>query len=302
MRNTFISWLCNTAKTDDRIILITADLGYSVIEPFAEEFPDRFINVGVAEQNMVGIAAGLASEGLRPYTYSIGIFPTFRCAEQLRNDVDYHNLPVCSCTVGSGVAYGALGYSHHAIQDLALMRSLPNTVIATPADPVEVRAVLDWHLNSQCPMYLRMHKSGEPVLHVKDPLIRPGFPIRISGSGKSETCIITHGFLAASTMAIVEEIGRDLDVYTLPLWGGAGSRDRICKLVNQYKRTITIEDHLLAGGMSSWILESLAINGFPINVKPICISQDHVGKVASESALLGPALVALKNALMDAGF
>jgi transketolase len=300
MRNTFINWLCDAARSDDRIILITADLGYSVIEPFANEYPDRFINVGVAEQNMVGIAAGLASEGLRPYTYSIGIFPTFRCAEQLRNDVDYHNLPVCSCTVGSGVAYGALGYSHHAIQDLALMRSLPKTIIATPADPVEVKATLNWHFDSQSPMYLRMHKSGEPSLHEKDLLINPGVPIRIFGPGNAETCVITHGFLATSALVIIKEANKNIDVYTLPLWGGTGSRDKICKLVNQYKSAITIEDHLLSGGMSSWILESLALNKSQTNIKPICISEDQVGMVASENALLSSVLLSLKNALMNA--
>lgn len=299
MRNTFISWLCDAAIADDRIILITADLGYSVIEPFANMFPDRFINAGVAEQNMVGIAAGLASEGLRPYTYSIGIFPTFRCAEQLRNDVDYHNLPVCSCTVGSGVAYGALGYSHHAIQDLALMRSLPNTIIATPADPAEVKAVLDWHLTSATPMYLRMHKSGEPSLHEKVPLISPGIPIRIYGSGKAETCVIAHGFLAASALKSVQDLNNSIDVYTLPLWSGAGSRDAICELINQYESTMTIEDHLLSGGMSSWIMESLALNGFPINIKPTCISESRVGMVASEGALLDSVLLSLKNALLN---
>ncbi len=299
MRNTFISWLCDAAKADDRIILITADLGYSVIEPFANMFPDRFINAGVAEQNMVGIAAGLASEGLRPYTYSIGIFPTFRCAEQLRNDVDYHNLSVCSCTVGSGVAYGALGYSHHTIQDLALMRTLPNTIIATPADPAEVKAVLEWHLISGTPMYLRMHKSGEPSMHENIPLISPGIPIRIYGSGKAETCVIAHGFLAASALKSVQDLNNSIDVYTLPLWSGAGSRDAICELINQYESTLTIEDHLLSGGMSSWIMESLALNGFPINIKPICIPESHVGMVASEGALLDSVLLSLKNALLE---
>ena len=164
MRKALIEWLVERASERQDICLLTADLGYSVIEPFSEAFSERFVNVGVAEQNMVGIASGLALNGLRPYTYSIGIFPTFRCAEQLRNDIDYHHLPVVTCTVGSGVAYGNLGYSHHAIQDLALMRSLPNTLIATPSDPQQVRQVLDWHLENPCPLYLRLHKAGEQSL------------------------------------------------------------------------------------------------------------------------------------------
>ena len=299
MRTTFIRWLCKAAKTDSRIVLITADLGYSVVEPFVDAYPDRFINVGVAEQNMVGIAAGLASEGWRPYTYSIGIFPTFRCAEQLRNDIDYHNLPVCSCTVGSGVAYGSLGYSHHAIQDLALMRSLPNTVIATPADPVETEAILNWHVHSESPLYLRMHKSGEPNLHSNVPVISRGMPIKIYGSGASRACIIVHGFLASSAIAIIKDMGHDCDIYTLPLWGAGCNRDKICEVVGKYKVAITIEDHLLAGGMSSWILESLAHNEVIANIKPFCIEQDLVGKVASESTLISNLLLSLKNFLVN---
>ena len=130
MRNTFIKNLINHARSKENIALVVGDLGYSVVEPFADEFPDRFINAGIAEQNMTGIAAGMASEGYHVFTYSIANFPLFRCAEQIRNDVDYHNLPVTIVSVGGGLAYGNLGYSHHGIQDFALTRSMPNMLIA----------------------------------------------------------------------------------------------------------------------------------------------------------------------------
>ena len=132
MRSAFIEELVELAKIQSNIALIVGDLGYSVIEPFAEMFPERFINAGVAEQNMTGLAAGMASEGYHVFTYSIANFPTFRCAEQIRNDVDYHNLPVTVVSVGGGLAYGSLGYSHHAVQDYALIRSFPNMLIASP--------------------------------------------------------------------------------------------------------------------------------------------------------------------------
>ena len=140
--------------------------------PFVEKNNNRFINVGVAEQNMTGIAAGLAMEGFRPYNYSIGIFPT-RCAEQIRNDIDYHDLPVVICAIGSGVAYGNLGYSHHAVQDLALMRSLPNMLIGTPCDPNEVREILEYNYKNPSPLYLRLHKAGEKRLNGKYEGIKP---------------------------------------------------------------------------------------------------------------------------------
>src|ERR1043165_2424780 len=134
MRTAFINELVLLARTNPKIFLVVGDLGFSVVEPFAKEFPDRFLNAGVAEQNMTGVAAGLASEGYHVFTYSIGNFPTLRCLEQIRNDVCYHELPVTVVAVGGGLAYGNLGYSHHAVQDLAVMRSLPRLTILAPAD------------------------------------------------------------------------------------------------------------------------------------------------------------------------
>ena len=121
MRNKFINFLIDQKKIGNDIFLLVGDLGFSVVEPFSDLFPDSFINIGVAEQNMAGIAAGIASEGKTVFTYSIGNFNTFRCAEQLRNDIDYHDFPVCTVIVGGGVAYGNMGYSHHAVQDFSLM-------------------------------------------------------------------------------------------------------------------------------------------------------------------------------------
>ena len=136
MRRTFINHLTELAKKI-KYFLLVGDVGYNVVEKFKNHFPDRFLNVGVAEQNMTSIAAGLASEGYHVFTYSIANFPTFRCAEQIRNDVDYHNLPVTVVSVGGGVGYGNLGYSHHAIQDYGLIRMMPNFKIASPGDSNE---------------------------------------------------------------------------------------------------------------------------------------------------------------------
>ena len=174
MRNTFIKELIELAAVNDRIALVVGDLGFSVVEPFAERFPDRFINAGVAEQNMMGLAAGMASEGYHPFVYSIANFPTFRCAEQIRNDVAYHKLPVTVVTVGGGLAYGSLGYSHHAVQDYGLIRLMPNMLIASPGDPMEVRACLRYLVANPQPSYLRLGKNGEPNFHAEVPQVDPG--------------------------------------------------------------------------------------------------------------------------------
>ena len=192
MRNTFINILVKKAEENDNIILIVGDLGYSVVEPFAKKFPDRFINAGVAEQNMTGIAAGLASEGYHVFTYSIANFPTFRCAEHLRNDIDYHNLPVTVVAVGGGLAYGNLGYSHHAVQDFSLMRSFPNIIINAPADPFEMHMCLDYLIDYPQPSYLRINKAGEKIFSQK-PNIIMGKPNIVKGSAKANNIILTTG-------------------------------------------------------------------------------------------------------------
>ena len=305
MRNEFINWICNKAEKDHNIVLLTGDLGYSVVEPFAKRFPDRFINVGVAEQNMIGISSGLASEGMRPYTYSIGIFPTFRCAEQIRNDIDYPSLPVTICTVGSGVAYGNLGYSHHAIQDIALMRSMPNMNIATPCDKFEVKNILQWQYDKQKPTYLRLHKSGEPLLnnHNKtfNNLNRIYEPKRIIRGKKNKTCILVEGFLASSIKTISEDVNSPYPVYSVPLWGQPFKEYFKLKLQN-YKRIITVEDHLLEGGLASYFLEIASRNNLAIDIIPINLSSKTVGKVAKETTLLKSLLLEFRSLLENLAF
>ncbi len=300
MRNNFINWLIAKSRSDNRIFLLTADLGYSVVEPFQQVFPDQFINVGVAEQNMTGIAAGLATEGFLPFTYSIGVFPTFRCAEQIRNDIDYHNLPVVTCTVGSGVAYGNLGYSHHAIQDISIMRSLPNMVIATPADPSEVVAILDWYYSNPCPMYLRLHKAGEPQIphslkglkigslqHLNQDIVRANTPA---------ICIIVIGFLSKRVLEVAKDIPFQIDVYCLSLWGQPG-REEFAKEISRFETIITVEDHILEGGLASYTMEIVSTLDKNIKVIPVALTSETVGKVASEKTLLDPLFKKLRSLL-----
>ena len=185
MRNKFIEELERAAAENPKIALIVGDLGFSVAESFAEKFPRQFFNAGVAEQNMMGLAAGLASEGWHVFVYSIANFPTFRCAEQIRNDVAYHNLPVTIVAVGGGLAYGNLGYSHHAVQDYALMRVMPHMLIASPGDPFEVQACMRYLINNPQPSYLRLGKAGECNIHTSIPVVEPGRWICVRKGGRA---------------------------------------------------------------------------------------------------------------------
>lgn len=168
MRTSFINQLIEEARHNDKIFLLVGDLGYHVVEPFAQEFPNRFVNVGIAEQNMAGVAAGLAMSGYNVYFYSIGNFPTLRCLEQIRNDIAYHNANVKVVAVGAGYAYGSLGATHQATEEIGCLRSLPNMVVATPGDPIETRAITKLSANYDGPMYIRLGKAGEKIVHKEE--------------------------------------------------------------------------------------------------------------------------------------
>lgn len=257
MRNAFIDELVYAADTNSNIALVVGDLGYGVVEPFASRFPDRFFNAGVAEQNMMGLASGLASEGFHVFVYSIANFPTFRCAEQIRNDVDYHNLPVTVVAVGGGLAYGNLGYSHHAVQDYALMRIMPNMLIAAPGDPMEVRACMRYLVAHPQPSYLRLGKAGEPAIHETVPEVEPGQWLTVRPSLNGRRACLTTGAtldLAHQTMARHPEL-TSTDLYSMPLWS-MRTKEAQARQVSRFDQVITIEDHLQDGGFGSWMLEA----------------------------------------------
>jgi transketolase len=255
VRNTFIQELVKQARAKPNIALIVGDLGYSVVEPFADEFPDRFINAGVAEQNMTGLAAGMASEGYHVFTYSIANFPTFRCAEQIRNDVAYHNLPVTVVTVGGGLAYGALGYSHHAVQDYALMRSFPGMLIASPGDPFEVSACMDYLVANPSPSYLRIGKAGEPNFNTGTPELCPGDWNLVKGADKSRVILTTGGCLGIAFEWAKQDPYKNHSIYTMPLWS-MESKAKQKQWLGSVDHLVVIEDHLVDGGFGSWMLES----------------------------------------------
>lgn len=255
MRNAFIDELVTLAKTNPKIALVVGDLGYSVVEPFANEFPERFINAGVAEQNMMGLAAGMASEGYHVFVYSIANFPTFRCAEQIRNDVAYHGLPVTVVAVGGGLAYGNLGYSHHAVQDYGLMRLFPGILIAAPGDPMEVRACLRYLVSHPQPSYLRLGKTGEKHFHSNVPDVIPGKWLEIQAVCGATKAILTTG-AALQWAAQVLASESPAAVYSMPLWSMSARSEQVVQM-QVWQKVITFEDHLLDGGFGSWLLESL---------------------------------------------
>lgn len=284
MRDAFIDELVTLAAVHDDIALVVGDLGFSVIEPFADRFPDRFLNAGVAEQNMTGLAAGMASEGYHVFTYSIANFPTFRCAEQIRNDVDHHRLPVTVVAVGGGLAYGALGYSHHAVQDYALIRAMPNMLIAAPGDPLETRACLRYLVAHPQPSYLRLGKAGEPRFHDAIPDVAPGrwVPVR---PGDGDRMLLSTGAALGAAIAQAEREGVDAAVCSMPLWGMAAKPGQAARVADHASVT-TFEDHLADGGFGSWLFEAVnATPGLAGRLACRALSAEVCETVASQATL-----------------
>jgi transketolase len=287
MRNAFIDELVAAAEIRDNIALVVGDLGYGVVEPFAKRFPKRFFNAGVAEQNMMGLAAGLASEGFHVFAYSIANFPTFRCAEQIRNDVDYHNLPVTIVAVGGGLAYGNLGYSHHAVQDYALMRVMPNMLIAAPGDPMEVRACMRYLINNPQPSYLRVGKAGEPCIHTEVPEVSPGMWLGIrEGEKRGGTYLTTGATLDLVNQLMVKNPNlKPCALHSMPLWG-MKTKESQARQVGEFESVITVEDHLMDGGFGSWLLEATSIRpDLLARIKIKSLDSKVCGMVANQSTM-----------------
>ena len=284
MRTAFIKTLCELAEQDERIWLLCGDLGYSVLEGFSSRFPNRFVNVGVAEQNMTGIAAGLALSGKVVFIYSIANFPVMRCLEQIRNDVCYHNLNVKIVTVGGGLTYGSLGYTHHGVEDIAVMRVLPNMTVIAPGDPVEARLATQAILNTPGPCYLRLGKAGEPVVHQIEPEFQVGKAISLQ-LGTDLTLISTGGMLQSVVLAAekLASQGYSVQVLSMPTVYPL-DEPAIVQAAKQTGKIITVEEHGL-GGLGSAVAEVLALGGIPVKFKSLRLQREAMKVAGSQTVL-----------------
>lgn len=286
MRSAFISALSEAASRDSRITLIVGDLGFGVVESFAKRFPLQFLNVGVAEQNMTGVAAGMALMGRIAFTYSIANFPTLRCLEQIRNDVCYHHANVKIVALGGGFSYGALGMTHHATEDLAIMRALPEMTVVAPGDPIEAGLATKALIAHPGPCYLRLGRSGERILHSSGVDFQLGKAIRVC-DGNDLTLISTGAMLetAVSVAVQLERRGiqsRVLSMHTLkPLDDHA-----VVTAARETGAILTIEEHSRIGGLGGAVAEVLAEAGdfripfkrigLPTGFAPTAGTQDYL--------------------------
>lgn len=285
MRDAFIKSLRTAAEHDKTIFLVVGDLGYGVIEPFAEQFPERFLNAGISEQNMIGVAAGLAKSGFKVFVYSIANFPTMRCLEQIRNDVCYHDLDVTIVSIGAGFGYGTLGYSHFAIEDLALMRVLPKMVVFSPGDSLELEVAVTSILGIGGPSYLRVGKNGEPLLNGGN--YSSSYTARELCKGQ-DFAILSTGNIGAevqiSLNALPKEVKSSISHYSIPTLHQATLQSIN---LGKFKKILTIEEHVLPGGFGSFVLEFMEIEGLCIPIQRLGITKDLDFPIGDQTYLRG---------------
>lgn len=289
MRDTVIRTLIDLGKKDKDIELITGDLGFGVLKPFWETLPNQFVNAGIAEQSMTGVAAGMALEGKKVFTYSIGNFPTLRCLEQIRNDCAYHHANVNVICVGGGYVYGSLGMSHHATEDIAILRSLPDVTVICPGDPVEAEAAVRAIANTEGTCYLRLGRGGEKRVNVnlKEFEIGKAYKIReAKGNGRKAAIFSTGAILEETSKAcdMMEEQGYSVEQFSFPTVKPIDI-DTISCCAKEYAHIFTVEEHNIVGGFGSAVAEVLSELDTAARLHRIGINDFYCIEVGSQQYL-----------------
>lgn len=286
MRTAFIESLCEVAEANPRVFLVCGDLGYSVLERFATRFPDRFLNSGVAEQNMMGVAAGLALTGHVVFVYSIVNFPVMRCLEQVRNDVAYHRLNVKIVTVGGGMVYGGHGYTHHGAEDLGVMRLMPNMTIFAPGDPHETTWATRQAAQHAGPVYLRLSRGGEPRIHSAiGSEWQVGQPIAVR-AGTDVTLASTGGTLPIVMKAadLLGQHGLTTQVFSVPCLQPLDCTPLFAS-AQVTKRLISVEDHGV-GGLGTLIAEHRSESNAIFSFRALHLDSKPLSVAGSNEQLL----------------
>lgn len=285
MRNTFVNALTRLAEKDKNIFLITGDLGYGVLSRFWDKCPGQFINAGISEQNMTSVAAGMALEGKTVFTYSIGNFSTLRCLEQIRNDCAYHDANVKIVSVGGGFAYGPLGMSHHATEDIAIMRALPGVTVLAPGDLAEAEAAAKAACLQKGVVYIRLGKGGEKRIHEKLTGFKIGRAIKLRETGK--VCLFSTGGMldeAVKTADHLEKKGIKTGLYSFPSVKPVDEAV-IIRAAQKAKLIVTLEEHNVRGGFGSAVAEVLAQKPGRAKLLVIGIGDVYSGIVGTQEYL-----------------
>jgi len=294
MRNAFIKKITELASKDQRVVLLTGDLGFKIFDDFKEKFPNRFYNVGVAEANMITMAAGMALEGLKPFVYSIAPFATLRCAEQIRNDLCYNYKNVVVVGAGGGYTYGHNGPTHHAIEDIALLRAMPNITIACPGDPIETELVVQELYKLNGPSYLRIGRAGEDKVHdcVTGDSIEVGNAITIISyddiekNTKANIALISTGNMLPTASNVVNYFSNNLGFYSFPF---IKPIDYILldSIFRDFEYVFILEEHSIYGGFYSAVAELFSKSKYRNRCEIVSIGiKDHFANCSGDREYL----------------
>ncbi len=266
MRDVFFSELYQIFRKDKNCVLITADNGAPTLDRFAKEFPQQYYNVGIAEQQMMGMACGMAFEGKKVYTYAIAPFVTIRCYDQNKLDMCAMNLPIVNLGVGAGYAYDIMGPSHHTVEDITVMRVLPNLKIYSPADGVTARALAEVTYRDKSPQYVRFDRSGIPNLYGERKVNFGDGLIQVVGRENPDVTIVATGVMVHNALKTAKNLEEKnfrvsvIDLFRLkPI-----NRELLILGLKGSRALVTLEEHLLAGGMGSAVVEVLSDHHYRI--------------------------------------
>ncbi|HEX2548475.1 MAG TPA: transketolase C-terminal domain-containing protein [Gammaproteobacteria bacterium] len=283
MRNAFAKEITSLAQNDSRIVLLSGDIGNKLFDDFKNKAPKRFYNCGVAEANMMGVAAGMALSGLRPIIYTITPFTTTRCFEQIRVDVCYHQAPVIIVGTGAGLSYAELGPTHHSLEDLAILRTLPGMTVAAPCDAVELKYTLQKALTQNNPVYIRIGKKGEPIIHDNLTDFQLGKAILISDA--ADVLMLSTGTIISEALEakeILKNYGISAGIASFPFikpldvaflnWAA-----------DKFRLLISIEEHGLIGGFGSAIAEWNIHRDHPTSILNIGTPDEFMHETGSQA-------------------
>lgn len=254
MRAAFSQALVRLAKADTNVLLLTGDHGYALFDEFRKECPAQYINAGIAEQNMVGMAAGLARVGFRPFVYGLSAFIPVRVIEQIKLDIAHDNLPVILIGDGAGFVYSHLGTSHQSTEDIACTRAIPQLSIYSPADRFEVTACMEIAYEAKLPVYLRMGKSDRGDVHVAVPKIMLGNLLQVKSGVAGDIAFIVTGSLVRTAIDIATEKYPNAVVWSIPFIKPINT-EQVISICKTNKILVVIEEHSVLGGLGSMIAE-----------------------------------------------
>lgn len=281
MRNAFINTVIEACKYREDIFIISGDAGLGVFDEFKVKYPDRFLNLGIAEQNMASFTAGLSMTGFKVYMYNIIPFLLYRCYEQVRNDICYQELPVTLVGIGSGITYAPQGMTHYSVEDIGIARTLPNLEIISPADPVEAKLAASYSLDCKSPVYVRLAKRGEPKIHkdeyfdiTKPQIIREG----------NKIAILFHGSIGTEVMDSLEDMKQKPVVISVPMIHPLDYDFLLTKLKDIHT-VITVEEHFIEGGLGTIISDWIVKENLPFKLKKFGIKNEFIHAIKNTSSM-----------------